>query len=137
MKTTLILAGLITLGAPGAFAQGRPISCEEARDRALTRVTIVSNSRVLMEEDLATLSVTLRKVQRRLAQVNNQVQLLKEQLAAKETEATEAETEAGESETPKAPTDVRAGAKGQGGAETPPEAQEGAQEGPDRREPTQ
>lgn len=129
-KTITILAGLILLGAPGAYAQGKPASCEVTRDRALTRVSIVSNSRVLMEEDLAALSVSLRyartgiaRLERELAGVKKQLQ--EAQAASGETKAVEPEPKAGEAETeasdpetigpkaetPAAPSDVEAGAK--------------------------
>jgi hypothetical protein len=123
MKKTIILAGLILLGAPGAYAQGRPISCEETRDRALTRVTIVSNSRVLMEEDLAALSVSLRYARRGIARLERELagvrkHLQEAQAAPGETKAAEPESEAGEAETeasdpetkgpkPETPTDVK------------------------------
>ncbi len=120
---------LLLIGTP-SLGQQRPLSCEEVRDRALTRVTIVSNSRVLMEEDLAALSVTLRYARQRInrltAKTENLERHLKEaQAASSETEAAEPEPEATEpeteapdpetkgpkDETPTAPTDVQAGAK--------------------------
>jgi uncharacterized protein HemX len=130
MKKTIILAGLILLGAPGAFAQERRLSCEETRDRALTRVTIVSNSRVLMEEDLAALSVSLRYARQGIARLERELAGLKKQLqeaqaasgetkgaepepkaGEAETEAPDPETKGPEGETPTAPSDVEAGAK--------------------------
>lgn len=104
MKKTIILAGLILLGAPGAFAQERRLSCEETRDRALTRVTIVSNSRVLMEEDLAALSVTLRHARRGIAGLKRELAGLRKELqeaqaASSETKDAEPEPEATEPET--------------------------------------
>lgn len=129
MKTaTTILAGLALLAGATAQAQQRPLSCQEARDRALTRVTIVSNSRVLMEEDLAALSVTLRYTRQRLTRLETELKALK--TAAKEapatpgetkatepdpkagepeTEAPDPETEGPEDGTPTAPTEVKAG----------------------------
>lgn len=130
MKKTIILAGLILLGAPGAYAQGKPPSCEVTRDRALTRVTIVSNSRVLMEEDLAALSVSLRYARTGIARMEAELKGLRKQVqdlqaASGETKAVEPEPKAGEpeteapdpetkepeDETPTAPTDVQAGVK--------------------------
>ena len=104
MKKTIILAGLILLGAPSAFAQGRRLSCEETRDRALTRVTIVTNSRVTMEEDLAALSVTLRYARQEIAELERELAGVKKQLqevqaASRETKAVEPEPKAGEAET--------------------------------------
>ncbi len=120
---------LLLVGTP-SLGQQRPLSCPEARDRALTRVTIVSNSRVLMEEDLAALSVTLRYARQRIdrltAKTENLERHLKEaQAALAETKATEPEPKAGdpetegpdpetegpETETPAAPSDVEAGVK--------------------------
>lgn len=112
MKRHALLISLILFFAPGAFAQQRPITCEETRDRALTRVTIVSNSRVLMEEDLAVLSVSLRYARERMGRMNAELKTLREQmeLAKKkdetetkqskaETKATEVETKGAEPET--------------------------------------
>lgn len=94
---------LLLIGTP-SLGQQRPLSCEETRDRALTRVTIVSNSRVLMEEDLAALSVTLRYARQRInrltAKTENLERHLKEaQAASSETKDAEPEPEAGEAET--------------------------------------
>ncbi len=121
---------LLLVGTPSLGQQSPRLSCEETRDRALTRVTIVSNSRVLMEEDLAALSVSLRyarqgiaRLEQRLAGVKKQLQ--EAQAASSETKAAEPEPEAGEAETevpdpetkgqedetPAAPSDVKAGEK--------------------------
>ncbi len=98
------------LVATPSLGQQRPLRCEEARDRALTRVTIVSNSRVLMEEDLSALSVSLRYVRQRMAKMETELKSLKEKIKLAETK--EAETETAEAEgKPKAPSDVQAGEK--------------------------
>ena len=103
-------AAILLLVATPSLAQQRPLSCQEVRDRALTRVTIVSNSRVTMEEDLASLSVTLRYARQRMAKMETELKSLKEKIKLAETK--EAETETAEAEgKPKAPSDVQAGEK--------------------------
>jgi len=120
---------LLLVGTP-SLGQQRPPSCEEVRDRAMTRVTIVSNSRVLMEEDLAALSVSLRNARQGIARLERELAGVKKQLqeaqaASGETKAGEPEPKAGEAETeasdpetigpkaetPAAPSEVEAGAK--------------------------
>lgn len=94
---------LLLIGTP-SLGQQRPPSCEVTRDRALTRVTIVSNSRALMEDDLAALSVSLRYARQGIAGLKRELAGLKKQLqeaqaASSETKAAEPEPEAGEAET--------------------------------------
>ena len=94
---------LLLVGTP-SLGQQRPLSCEETRDRALTRVTIVSNSRVLMEEDLSALSVSLRYAREAFARQDAELKLLRKQLqeaqaASSETKAVEPEPKAREAET--------------------------------------
>lgn len=110
MKFHALLISFLLLFAPAVFAQQRPLSCGVARDRALTRVSIVSNSRVLMEEDLAALSVTLRSSRQAVSRMKLQIETLKEQLKIAQTK--DAEPEAKETEEkPEAPSDVKAGEK--------------------------
>ncbi len=119
----ILWAGTLLLVGTPSLGQQRSLSCEEARDRALTRVTIVSNSRVLMEEDLATMSVRLRYTRQALARRDRDLKTVRKQLqdlqaASSETKAAEPEPEAGEAETkgpdpetegakPETPTDVK------------------------------
>ncbi len=119
---------LLLVGTPSLGQQVPRLSCEETRDRALTRVTIVSNSRVLMEEDLASLSVSLRYARQRMTRMDKEIKALRARLDKKESEtdetkSSEGETKAAEAETipgggdtegakpetPAAPSDVEAG----------------------------
>lgn len=94
-------ASILLLVATPLLGQQRRISCEEARDIARTRITVVSNSRVLMEEDLATMSVRLGYARQRIERMDAELKSLKEKLKLAEGKATEDETETKE---PKAET---------------------------------
>ncbi len=107
MKSLIIALALFFVCLVTVEAQQNPLrSCEIARDTARTRITIVSNSRVQMEEDLAALSVTLRLEREAMRQMEteltaalrNKVRLL-EKKDESETKGPESETKAAESET--------------------------------------
>ncbi len=105
MKSTVIALGLFFFCFMTVEAQQNPLQqCRVARDTAQTRVTIVSNSRVLMEEDLASMSVTLRyerqrirRMEEELTKLQNELRLLKKENEEKAAEAkTEDKTEEAE-----------------------------------------
>ncbi len=102
-----IWAGILLLVAiPSLGQQNLLRDCEIARDTARTRITIVSNSRVLMEEDLAAMSTSLRyerqrmrRLEQEIKKLKNQIRLAKEKSEADETKSSEGETKAAETET--------------------------------------
>lgn len=103
LATAVILMALIV----SAQAQRNPLhDCELARDTARTRVTVVTNSRAMMEEDLAAMSVTVRRereqiqrLQAEITRLQNQIRLAKEKSEADKTKSSEGETKTEEAET--------------------------------------
>jgi TolA-binding protein len=110
MRLHALLISALLLFASSALAQQRAKSCEQLKDEAVNRIAIVERSRQDIEKLFANLTTTALGLDRQLAQVRRELQLLKDAQAKAEQEKKEkVEKEAEADAVPEAPSEVEAG----------------------------